>query len=82
VHHDLMVDNKTGPWNRTRHRANENEVLVLDNRCGACSKLISDLLDLEKERPAILSEMVDQRVSTVESMLGLSKTRGSYGAGI
>jgi hypothetical protein len=82
VKHDLLVDNKTGPWNRTRHRANEGEVLLLDNRCGGCRTLIEGLLDLEQTRPALFQEMNDTRCSTAEALLTNAKAGGSYGAGI
>ena len=77
-HHDQLVDHKTGSWERTRHATKiPGGPPVLDNRCGRCSQLINELLQVE--HPA--SWGGEDRISVSEAErwvkeLGALTTRG------
>lgn len=79
--HDLMVDNKTGPFNRERHATN-GMALVLDKRCGYCRTLISDLLDLEVKLDRPLYSYGVTTAAAAERTVSEGKAKGEYGAGI
>ena len=81
--HELMVDNKTGPFNRERHATKgEGGPLILDKRCGCCRSLISSLLDLEVKANRPLYSYGVTTAAAAERTLADAKAGGEYGAGI